>query len=249
MVTGLSLGTVAAGELDLTIDPKYPPTPKQQGVMFIHGAGSNATYCISPLGNQDTLTRLIAVDGYSARSGDIGGPQTWGNPTAMSRITSMYNALQSSGKVATGKVALVSASMGGLSSMNWAAANPDKVSCIVSVIPVCNVTDIRNNNRDGYGSLIDAAYPGGWSEATYGENYNPYTYSQMGKLAGIPILFFYGEVDTLCLPEFPVAMAQHPGNNIQLVPLPYGHDYDSYAAVNQPQIVEFLNTYNLPTPE
>ncbi|WP_162178488.1 alpha/beta fold hydrolase [Mycetocola saprophilus] len=188
---------------------------------------------------------MVAAAGYSATSGENGGPQTWGNLASL-RGVDAHNALgQALPNVKTGKTALISGSMGGLISMNWAAANPDKVSCIVSVIPVCNVTDIVTNDREGYAQFANSAYTGGWSESAYGAGHNPFTLSQAGKLAGIPMLFFYGLTDKLCIPTWPEQMKRHAGNNITLVPLQSGHDYDSYAAVNQPMIVDFLNTHNV----
>lgn len=238
-------GSGVANEGTLRITPKYPsPVPKYP-IQYVHGAGSDSTYCISPLGNQDTLTQMIAAAGFEANSGDNGGPNTWGNTTAIAGVNAHFNQGQAWTSAKTGKVALVSGSMGGLNSMNWAAANKAKVSCIVSVIPVCNVDDIFQNDRGGYKWTINAAYPGGWSQATYGANHNPITLSQTGKLSGIPMLFFYGLTDTLCLPTWPEQMAQQAGNNITLVPMPSGHDWDSYASVDQPRIVEFLKQYNV----
>ncbi len=241
----LADGAAIAGEGTLVIEPKYRRPDLRYPVQFVHGAGSDALYCLSPLGNQNTLTQMVAAEGYSATSGENGGPQTWGNLTSLRGVDAHYARGQTLANVKTGKTALISGSMGGLISMNWAAANRAKVSCIVSVIPVCNVTDIVTNNREGYAQFANSAYAGGWSEATYGAGHNPFTLSQAGKLAGIPMLFFYGLTDKLCTPTWPEQMKQHAGNNLTLVPLQSGHDYDSYAAVNQPMIVDFLNTYNV----
>lgn len=241
----VSGGAAVSGEGTLRITPKIRPAQPKPGVQFVHGAGSDATYCISPLGNQNTLTQQIAAAGFSGTSGDNGGPNTWGNFTSLQRLDAQYGAIQAMPGIKKGKIALISGSMGGLISMNWAASNKAKVSCIVSVIPVCNINDIAVNNRAGYGPTIQAAYPGGWSEATYGSGYNPFTMSKLGKLAGIPMLFFYGQTDTLCLPTWPEQMVEHAGNDITLVPMSSGHDWDSYATVDQPRIVEFLKQHNV----
>lgn len=241
--TEYSVGTVVPAEGALVIRPKFKPLTPKQGVMFVHGAGSDSTYCISPLGVQSTLTNLIATEGYTGYSGDNGGPNTWGNVSAISRMTSGYGHLQAQGTRA-GKVALVSASMGGLVSLVWAAQNKSKVSCIVSVIPVMNVTDIKTNNRGGYGAAIDAAYSGGWSEATYGAVHNPRTLAAAGKFSGIPMLLFYGLTDTLCVPAETEAFAASVGSSVELVALPSGHDFTSYGLVDHPRIVEFLNEHN-----
>lgn len=238
-------GSGVAGEGTLRIAPKYPAPTPMYPVQYVHGAGSDATYCISPLGNQDTLTQMVAAAGFEANSGDNGGPDSWGNTTAIAGVNAHFNQGQAWTSAKTGKTALVSGSMGGLNSLNWAAANKAKVSCIVSVIPVLNTDDVFVNNRGGYKWTLNAAYPNGWTQATYGAAHNPFTMSAAGKFTGIPMLFFYGLTDTLCLPTWATQMAAHAGNNITLVPLNSGHDFDSYAAVDQPRIVDFLKQYNV----
>ena len=114
-------------------------------------------------------------------------------------MTASYNTLQALPGTKPGKVALIGASMGGLSAMNWAAANPTKVACIVMTIPVINVTDIKGNDRLGYGAYINSAYGGSWTEGQYGANHNPQTMASAGKLNGIPMLIFYGLSDQLCM--------------------------------------------------
>lgn len=239
--TEYSVGTVVPGEGALMIRPKFKQS--RQGVMFVHGAGSDATYCIRPEGKQAELTQLVAADGFTAYSGDNGGPQTWGNVTAIARMGSGQAYLQGQG-VKGDKIALVSASMGGLVSLNWAAQNKAKVSCIVSVIPVINVTDIHTNNRGGSAAAINAAYSGGWSQATYGAVHNPRTLASAGKFSGIPMLIFYGLTDTLCVPAETEAFAASVGSSVELVAMPSGHDFTSYGLADHPRIIEFLNEHN-----
>lgn len=238
-----SVGTVSSGENALIIKPKYPPVVAQRGVMFVHGAGSTATYCIDTYGRQSSLTGAIANAGFTCFSGDIGGTSTWGNSTAMARMTTAYNYLQTQPGVKPGKVALISGSMGGLTSLNWAAANPTLVSAVVSVIPVINPNDIVVNNRGGYAASINAAYGGAWSEATSGATNNPRTMAtNSAKLQGIPMLFFYGTTDTLCMPAQVEGFAASAGMNVTLVPLATGHEEASYTAVDHPRVTAFLKT-------
>lgn len=240
---GLVSGT--GTESSVRIYPKYRPATPRKGVMFVHGAGSDSTYCISPLGSQAQLTRKVAAAGFCGFAHDNGGVATWGNDTAISRLSAGKTYMQANMPVGSGKVALVSASMGGLNALAWAAANPTLVSCIVSVIPVIDVTDIHTNNRAGYAGSINSAYSGGWSEATYGATHNPLTMAAAGKYAGIPILFFYGATDTLCLPSKTEQFASTVGSNVTLVSIPTGHDFATYDAVNHDMIVSFLNQHNV----
>lgn len=235
------VGTVTTGEAALQMRPKFPPASAQDGVMFVHGAGSTATYCVDTYGRQSSLTNAVADAGFTCFSGDIGGVATWGNSTAMARMTAAYNYLQSLPGVKPGKVALISGSMGALTSLNWAAANPTLVSAVVSVIPVINPTDIVTNNRGGYAALVNAAYGGAWSEGTYGATYNPRTRATAGAFAGLPMLLFYGTVDTLCMPAETTGFAASVGASCTLVPLTgLGHEEASYTATDHAHAVAFL---------
>lgn len=239
--TSYGVGTVSAGEGALLIQPKYPSATPTRGVMFVHGAGGGATYCLDAYGRQGSLTKAIADSGFTCFAGDIGGPATWGNATAMARMTTAYNYFQAQPGVAPGKIALVSGSMGALTSLNWAAANPTLVSAVVSVVPVINPTDIVTNNRQGYASLVHAAYGGAWSEATYGATYNPRTRATAGAFAGLPMLLFYGTVDTLCMPAETQGFAASVGASCTLVPLTgLGHEEAAYTSVDHAQAVAFL---------
>jgi len=241
--TSYSVGTVVAAEAAVEIRPKYVTNPAKPGVLYVHGAGSDATYCIVPTASQSTLTNKITREGYLGFSGDNGGAATWGNPTSITRLTTAKTHLQTTMGASSSGVVLVSGSMGGLNSLAWAAANPTLVSCIVSVIPVINVTDIVTNNRGGYAASINAAYSGGWSEATYGATHNPSTLAATGVFDNIPMLLFYGLTDTLCLPEHTEAFAATVGSNVELVPINDGHTFTTYDLVNHDQAVAFIKAH------
>lgn len=234
--------TSAPTESSVSIHPSTRPSSARPGVLFVHGAGSNSTYCISPMARQSELTRKVAIAGYTGFSHDNGGTSTWGNSTAINRLSAGWDYVHSLRDVKAGPVALISASMGGLNSLNFAAANPSKVSCIVSVIPVIDLSDIYNNNRSGYKAGITAAY-GSYSEVTHGQSHNPLTMALSNKYADIPILLFYGLTDSLCLASKTEQFASVVGSNVTLVPLSSGHDWDSYNSVDHDMIVDFLETH------
>lgn len=241
-----TVGTTVASEGHLELQPKFLPSPKKNGVAFVHGAGSTALYCLDELGKQGRLTSLVVSAGYSASSDDNGGTSTWGNSSSTTKLATNVTHLRSRSDVKpASKVALISASMGGIVSLNYALANPTMVSCIVSVIPVINPEDIRANNRSGYAASINSAYGGTYVEATQGATRNPYTYRNNAAIADIPMLLIYGATDTLCLPTYVEAFAAAAPTKRTLVELASGHDFTSYDNVNHQQIVDFLNTYNV----
>lgn len=243
-VSSYNVGLVTASEVGISLRPKFTPSPTKNGVMYCHAAGSDGSDIINPYAGQSILMQKIAALGYNCFSGQHGGPQTWGNQTALNAMTQSYNHIQTLSGTTPGKIALVGNSMGGLAALNWAKANIAKVSCIVGVIPVINVTDIKVNDRQGYGSIINAAYGGSWLEATYGASYNPATIAASGVYDDTPMLFFYGTTDTLCVPEAIQAFKTTVGDNVTLVPIVGGHEISTYNAVNHQTIVDFITANN-----
>lgn len=244
--TRYSVGNVSPGEGSVEVYPKYPKAAGTQvGVMHVHGAGGNGVQAITPEGKTEGMTRLIAAAGQPTLASDWGGPDTWGNATAVARIGTGRSFLQASMGAKSGKVSFTNGSMGAATTLNWAGANPTLVASIVMIIPVINVTDIHTNNRGGYAGAINAAYGGAYSEATYGALYNPFTQAQAGKYAGIPMLCFYGTSDALCLPTWVTQMAALPGMNMTLVPMDDGHTFTAYEKVNQQLAADFTASYNV----
>jgi hypothetical protein len=132
--------------------------------------------------------------------------------------------------------------MGGLVALNYAAQATVKPACIVGVIPVINVDDVRANNRGSFAADINSAY-GTYNESTMGANSNPYTMRAAAKLLGIPMLFFYGLSDAICMPSFTEGFAAADPTNRTLVSMSTGHEEASYINANRPQIMSFLGTY------
>ncbi len=238
-----SVGTVSSGDGALLWAPKFKPALPKFGVLHAHGAGGYAQNAIDPTGLQSSLYGGVVNDGSVLFAGDYGGPANWGASNAMVRMTAAYNYLQTQPNVKPGKVVLMGGSMGALCCLNWAAANPDKVACVVGIIPVINLNDIVVNNRGGYGAEASAAY-GTWSESTYGATYNPKTMAGLGKYNGLPILLFYGTTDTLCIPAETQAFGSLVGLNATLVPVAGGHDYGTWAGVNHQQVWNFIKQFS-----
>lgn len=239
--TRLQEGVLFSGEQCIDISPKFPYAPVMAGVAYVHGAGSRADYCLSPLGKQGARTNVVSSV-FPGIAGDNGGVETWGNDVAVARLGGNLTRLAARSDV-SGDYALIGDSMGGLNSLVYAAQATVKPKAIVMVIPVINPEDIRANNRSGYAASINAAYGGFYNEATLGATKNPYTMRAASKLAGIPMLIFYGLTDTLCLPAWVEAFAAADPTNRTLVPLPSGHDFDSYNAVDHKRVRDFLKEH------
>jgi len=228
----------------MELTPKVKPAEPKYGVLNLHGASGNAFTVIGWLGDGKAGTpNYVALNGNNAIAADAGGPQTWGNQDAIDGAQRSYNRLQSMPGTKPGKVFIIGASMGGLTALNWAAQNPEKVAAIAIVVPVINLADIKANNRGGYAGLVDAAYGGNYSESIKGATHNPATIADSGKFSDIPILIYYGLTDTVCVPAETESFAADVGSNVTLMPLPYGHDDNSYRAVSNQVIIDFFNAH------
>lgn len=212
--TSLGLGNVHAGEQDMRIMPKYPAAAGTQvGVLFCHSAGASAVEPFTPA--QASWLMPLAALGHPILATDLGGPMTWGNDTAIARITEAKAYLHSAMGAKTGKIILACMSMGAAGGLAWAGANPSLVSAVIGVSPVGNITDIWTTNYTGWAATIDTCYSGGWSEATYGAAHNPATLAAAGKFSTIPMLLFSGISDPLVMPATVQYLADHaaPGSS------------------------------------
>lgn len=236
-------GILSAGEAHVELYPKIKPTVLKYGVVNLHGASGDAWTVLGWLNDSKPGTpNYVARNGQTGIAADAGGPQTWGNQAAIDGAQRSYARLQIMRGAKTGKAFLIGASMGGLTALNWAAANPTKVAGIVLIIPVINLNDVKVNNRGGYASLVNAAHGGNYDQATQGATKNPQTMATAGKYAGIPILLYYGLTDTVCVPGEATTFAATVGPNVETVALNSGHENASYLAVDNQRIIDFFNT-------
>jgi predicted esterase len=204
-----SSGNVQSGEADGVLRPKLPiQAGTKRGILYVHGreAATPGAWEWQKFIERATLVSRLAAAGHVVVTADLGGNTTWGNSTALSRITAAKTYLLSLGVSAT-KIALVGQSMGALNSLAWAAANPTLTSCVIGMIPVIDLSDIHTNNRGGFTAEINTAYGGTYSEGADGATHNPATMAGAGDLDSIPIQLWYGTSDTLCLPALAATFA------------------------------------------
>jgi len=92
--------------------------------------------------------------------------------------------------------------MGALYALNYARQNKDRVLGIVTFAGVADLQAFRDANP----ATVDAAYSGGYSNATYGAVHNPTVYAASGDLSGIPMRLYYATDDTTVPPETTLAL-------------------------------------------
>lgn len=100
-----------------------------------------------------------------------------------------------------------------------------------------DLADLRDNR--GYGTSIDSAYPGGYSQATMGAARNPATFAAAGALNGIPIQCWYGTSDTTCLPGFTQTFATKAAG-CELRALAGGHAEATVGLVDPAAVLAFI---------
>ena len=117
-------------------------------------------------------------------------PNVFGSPAAVQSFSHFYDYVVTNFGLSA-KVAFEGISRGGLFVYNWAAKNPEKVSCIYCESPVCDMKSWPGGRGKGIGSPLD------WKQAL--ESYG-YTEEQMLAFHGNPV----DELEPLARSEIPL---------------------------------------------
>ncbi len=126
-------------------------------------------------------------------------PNQLGSPTAVQHWNRFYETLTKEYRLSA-KPALIGLSRGGLYCYNWAAANPDKVSCIYGDAPVCDFKSWPGGRGVGKGSpkdwsLVIERYGFSSEAEALAYDKNPVDNLQPLAKAGVPLLHVYGDAD------------------------------------------------------
>lgn len=184
------------------------------GVVFVHGYGDTA---VSPMDISNKLGQFELIEtltdaGLPVLTMDFGqtgvtpgGENGWGNATVVARLATAFTYMTGAPVGAkTGKILLVGVSMGNISAMNYAKANPTKVAGLVGVIPVVDMDDIYQNNRSNLRPSIEAAH-GITYPAALPAGSNPAT--SQGSLSSVPTRLYYSTGDTVIIPSTVTTLA------------------------------------------
>jgi lysophospholipase L1-like esterase/dienelactone hydrolase len=152
------------------------------------------------------------------------------------------------------KAALIGLSRGGLYCYNWAAANPEKVSCIYGDAPVCDIKSWPAGKGKGQFSTNDwkklmKVY--GFKTEAEALAYDKNPIDELAPLAAahIPLLNVYGDADkTVPWDENTKILAeryQKLGGNITLI-CKHGADHHPHGLPDPTPIVNFIFTNTVP---
>ena len=231
---------IASGETYIVVRPKNFKAAKR-AILYVHGVeASDGSVAWQQYAERRALFNGLVDAGHVLLSCTHGGNSTWGNSTVMSRITAAKNFLLALPGVSATKVALLGTSMGGLASLNWAAANPLVASCVVGIIPAVNLTDVHTNNRGGFTSAINTAYGGTYSEASNGATNNPATIAAAGGFAGFPIQLWYGNSDTIVVPSTVTGFDAAVGASCEANVMSGGHSEAIVSQVSLSSVLSFI---------
>lgn len=236
------IGDYYTAEGHLAILPKfYKRDGTVPGIIYLHGATQNETQMIDNT-NAAGLVALLATIGSAGWPilGVYAGGDQWGNATGQARIDDAKTYLQGALGAKAGGVALIGASMGGLSILNWAKNHLSSVLCAVGLVPVSDVSDMVTNNRQSLAGSINTAY-GTWNEGTMGASYNPHTYAASG-LAGLRYKAWYGASDTTVIPATVTDVVASIGATATGVSVAGDHN-STIGLIPTADVITFLKAY------
>ncbi len=270
--TNYGTGRYVASEGDVLWFPRgYKAGGTIRGVVYVHGAGEVALTPLNGAGGKQNEAQLLAaiasvypmvmVDAGVSGQGGTSDSDSWGNTNAQTRIGQAITWLQTAvgaggmfnpagGGAKAGTVALVGISMGHALSLTYAQANASKVSCIVGILPVNDLDDIRDNNRGGYRASISTAWAASpWTAPgtpALPAAANPAKTTNQTNLIAVPQRLYYAQDDVICTLATCTALianigAQCVGVNLGSVG---GHSDTTIGFVSVTDVLAYLAAHN-----
>lgn len=136
---------------------------------------------------------------------------TWGNDTAITRISDLWTYAQANHGFSASKVHLFGVSMGGPCVLNWAKANPTKVASIALCLPAVDIQDIEDNGR---ATTISVPAPStAFGNARPDNAHTPAR--NAASFSGMPMKIWYSTNDTVCVPSTVTTFAAGCGATLQ----------------------------------
>jgi pimeloyl-ACP methyl ester carboxylesterase len=183
----------------------YKGDGTKTGIICCHSGGGAAATTPYPSTNLSTafprLQMWLADCGWPVVTPDLGGDPCC-NDTGSARVEEARTWLQAAPQSAkAGKVILLGWSEGGGIAMKYALDHPGSVAAMVLLQPLSDLQDVVTNNRGGFASLLNAAYPGGYSDGVYGAAHNPKLFAPTLAASGIPAYVAYASDDPVVVPS------------------------------------------------
>jgi pimeloyl-ACP methyl ester carboxylesterase len=210
-------------------------------IIYMHGASPLAEIprqmnnTTNESGLRDLLM-FLAGEGFTIVC--IATPDMWGNATAISRYTSALAYARSTLGCSSDPAVLIGASHGGLCALRYAYTTPADVACVIGIIGVVDMDDVRDNDLSGLRAPIDAAWGVTYPAALpAGANPADNTASYVGK----PIQWHYASDDAIARATPITNFASAVGASMSTYNLgALGHTDAAMIAVNEATVLTFI---------
>jgi predicted alpha/beta hydrolase family esterase len=223
-------GQYVAGEAHYLHLPKQGFSTRK--ACIVHGGGGQRNTETAPPNNG--VQSALADRGIASIGADFADGYTFGSDTGVTRVGQLATYVSGIG-APSDKYLLYGASMGFCTLANWAWRNQSKVAAFAGVIPLCDLADVHDNNRDGFAAQIETAYGGLAAYQAAIGTHNPLTWASDLKF---PIKIWYSTDDPRTIPSATLAFAAASG--AQLVSMgAIGHT----AVDRTGEVVDFLDRY------
>lgn len=166
----------------------YKPDGTKRCVIFCHGAGGS--YAVGP------HEKLFAAKGIPIMSTDLGGADTWGNDTSLSRITTAWTYAKSTFGAKTDRYGLWAGSMGTLTALLQILADSAHICVMGGALPIVDPEQVRAANAGGYQAAIQTALTGG-VDTTVADAKRPNQNNSSFVSAGVPVKLWISSSDTV----------------------------------------------------
>lgn len=249
----LGNGRAVAGQDDFMVMPPEGPRGRR-AVVVCHGQLQATLAWLTPgTPGQFGIVQALAKAGFVVLGGYYDGPM-WGNATAVADLEAFRTWAGALG-CKNDRLLLVGASMGHYDAAMYAAAHPDRVAAIASIIPGIDIDDIRDNNKANARDYVNTAWgtPAGSTSAT---NALPAAAKLLDSAkvtavasSGAPIRLYYSTADTVILPSSVPAYrdainAQAPGRvTATVVSSTLDHGDAAMGAMPMTEVSQFLDQY------
>lgn len=233
VASSLSTGRATLGQNDSFLTPRVRNS--NVPVAYLHGAGSDASEAVGNLTPAvRTVLYEVAASGYTITSPSM--PQTWGNPTSISRINDVISWNRTGLGSNSDPVVLIGASHGGACALRYISENPGDVACAVIIIPAVDMEEIRTTDALGLRDDIDAAW-GVTYPAALPAGVNPA--QNTADYLGVPLQIWYADNDAVCSASSITTFGAATGAEMHSVGN-LGHSNAAIAAVDTSQVVAFI---------
>lgn len=238
--TAWGTGQYAAGEGHVFhYNRLYVGDGTKRPIIWFHQHTGNATSTLQP-GTAAYGLDVLAETGHPIIAADLGGPSTWGSDASLARTTDAFNYIIARMGAKSDKALLWGGSMGTLTALLWAKANPTKVAALAVSLPVLNLQDVHDNRTFGatvYGPIIETAYGGAAGYAAALATKNPA--ATPASWAGVPMKLWYSEDDPVAIPSEVAAFAAASGAQT----VSQGAAGHTFNGVDFKKVRDFLTSY------